>query len=164
MTEFHSPREQLEQKMVEQAIALLETPYLYGGKSALGIDCSGYAESVWKAADAWPFMGDAAMADIWRNAPRVEFEDRRPGDVICFWTDPADKHAAHHGVVVMSWNVIAGANSGGPPHAGENHEAYAARMKAAGARVKMAGSDYWESNRLGVVRAPKLYALSMKET
>ena len=87
LTEYYEtapswPEEALRARAVEAAKAYLGTQYRWGGKSPLGIDCSGLAFM------AWFFCGvslyrDAKLAEGFPARP-IPFADRRPGDLLYF--------------------------------------------------------------------------------
>lgn len=73
----------LSRNSVEWACELLGTPYLWGGSSAFGLDCSGLVQLCNKLAGL-PLRRDA---DIQRSDPRfapVAFEDLQAGDLVFF--------------------------------------------------------------------------------
>ncbi|MGC4042853.1 MAG: NlpC/P60 family protein [Armatimonas sp.] len=68
---------------IEWACELLGTPYLWGGSSAFGLDCSGLVQLCNRLAGL-PLRRDA---DIQRSDPRfafVAFEELQPGDLVFF--------------------------------------------------------------------------------
>jgi cell wall-associated NlpC family hydrolase len=64
------------------AARLIETPYLWGGKSAFGIDCSGLVQlSMMMAGKAAPRDSDMQAAGLGRE---IGFDELRRGDLV-FW-------------------------------------------------------------------------------
>lgn len=153
-------------KIIDAARAELGVPYYYGGKpgNPHGLDCSGLIEVAWLSGEVWPYgHNDASAEMLWIDCPKIPWQDRLPGDAICYGTD----NKAHHIVLVEDKDHIIGANHGEPfPEWDKRRETYAAfelrqgvyikQMEAKGAMVVRAGIDYWASQRLGVIRAPKL--------
>ena len=60
----------------------LDAPYLWGGKTALGLDCSGLAQGALQAAGI-PCPRDSDMQELSLGKP-VALADMRRGDLI-FW-------------------------------------------------------------------------------
>lgn len=67
--------------LVQQAQLLLNVPYLWGGCSAFGLDCSGFAQTLFR------FIGIALPRNASQQAEcgtKVAFEDRLIGDLAFF--------------------------------------------------------------------------------
>lgn len=63
------------------ALRFLGTPYIWGGNSAWGLDCSGLVQLVWRMADVdLPRDADEQFA----AGLRVELSEARPGDAVCY--------------------------------------------------------------------------------
>lgn len=79
----------------------LNTPYLWGGRSLYGIDCSGFVQQVFK------FFGIKLPRDAWQQAgvgEDVRFEDLRTGD-LCFFKNENDR-ITHVGLVIDDSKII----------------------------------------------------------
>lgn len=90
------------QTLIEMATTLCETPYLWGGRSSQGVDCSGFVQMTMKVA------GFAFPRDAWQQAEwgsTVDFlEEALPGDLVFF--DNAEGKINHVGLLIDSKNVI----------------------------------------------------------
>jgi len=125
-----APIKEKKSDFVAIAELFLGTPYLWGGKTSLGIDCSGLVQAAMQAAGmACP--RDSDMQEEALGKPSTLAEMRR-GDLV-FWKG----------------HVAIARNSGSLLHANAHHMA-AAIEPAAGAiaRIKAAGSDVSSIKRL----------------
>jgi cell wall-associated NlpC family hydrolase len=81
------PVDESEPDFVSVAEAYLRVPYLWGGKSALGIDCSGLVQlSLEAAGQASPRDSDMQEAQLGRALPKDDLAGLRRGDLV-FWED-----------------------------------------------------------------------------
>ena len=87
-----------------KAIALkyLQSPYLWGGKSPFGIDCSGFVQQVFK------INGYRLQRDAWQQAsqgkPVKSLDDAQPGDVAFFRND--ENRIVHTGILLEDQKII----------------------------------------------------------
>ncbi len=88
--------------LVNTALQYLNAPYLWGGKSPLGIDCSGLTQLVYK------LNGIKLPRDAWQQAEIGEtlsfVEEAEPGDLAFF--DNKEGHIVHVGVVMQDNKII----------------------------------------------------------
>jgi cell wall-associated NlpC family hydrolase len=81
------PLDESEPDFVSVAEAYLRVPYLWGGKSVLGLDCSGLLQlSLEAAGEASPRDSDMQEAQLGRALPKDDLESLKRGDLV-FWED-----------------------------------------------------------------------------
>ncbi|WP_086030705.1 C40 family peptidase [Tenacibaculum holothuriorum] len=88
--------------IVETAFMFLNTPYLWGGKSPFGIDCSGFTQTVYK------LCGYELLRDAKEQATQGEvlsfIEESEPGDLAFF--DNEEGIITHVGIIMTDYNII----------------------------------------------------------
>ncbi len=89
-------------KLVESAFMYLNTPYLWGGKTPFGIDCSGFTQMVYK------LNGVKLYRDASQQAKQGEvlsfIEESEPGDLAFF--DNKDGFITHVGIILSNNYII----------------------------------------------------------
>jgi cell wall-associated NlpC family hydrolase len=130
---WHIPRrhvgniEGMEKDFVAVAEQFVGTPYLWGGKSSLGIDCSGLVQIALNAAGTGcPRDSDMQQDGLGRVLSSVEMKKLQRGDLI-FWKG--------HVAIVRDASTIVHANAHHMATAIENTHDAIARIKAAGSDV-----------------------------
>jgi cell wall-associated NlpC family hydrolase len=88
--------------VLDLAIKFLNVPYLWGGKSAFGIDCSGFTQVVFKT------IGFQLPRDAWQQATIGEsktfIEEISPGDLLFFGDQP--EKITHVGIALGGNKII----------------------------------------------------------
>jgi cell wall-associated NlpC family hydrolase len=130
---WHLPRrhldgiDALENDFVTVAERFAGTPYLWGGKSSLGIDCSGLVQVALTAAGTGcPRDSDMQQAGLGRKLTAAESKKLQRGDLI-FWKG--------HVAIVRDATTIVHANAHHMATVIENTAEAIARINAAGSEV-----------------------------
>jgi cell wall-associated NlpC family hydrolase len=119
--------EGFERDFVAVADRFAGTPYLWGGKTSLGIDCSGLVQVALNACGiGCPRDSDMQEQALGRALPESESKKLLRGDLI-FWEG--------HVAIVRDAETIVHANAHHMATAVENTRAAIARIKAAGSEV-----------------------------
>lgn len=89
-------------KLLETAFLYLNAPYLWGGKSPFGIDCSGFTQMIYK------INGYKLLRDASQQATQGEvlsfIEESEPGDLAFF--DNAEGEIIHVGMIMGNNHII----------------------------------------------------------
>lgn len=91
-------------KIIENAFLFLNAPYLWGGKTPFGIDCSGFTQMVYKLS----VSGSKLLRDAYQQAEQgtsLSFvEEAEAGDLAFF--DNAEGKITHVGIVLDNNQII----------------------------------------------------------
>lgn len=86
----------------ELAVQYLNSPYLWGGRTFAGIDCSGFAQMVYRQ------LGIHLLRDAYQQAEQGELigflQEAQPGD-LAFFDDP-DGKITHVGILLNDHEII----------------------------------------------------------
>ena len=92
----------LRQQMIADAHTLIGVPYLWGGSSAYGIDCSGFAQLVhWLSGIT--LLRDA---DMQMENGRIVEPPHQPGDLFFFGASGGHRRISHVGISLGGWEMI----------------------------------------------------------
>ncbi len=98
--QYHGPRER--QQLTSDAVLYMNAPYLWGGRSPFGIDCSGFVQMVYK------LQGMKLMRDATQQATQGEvvslLAEAEPGDLAFF--DDEDGNITHVGLLLDHNRII----------------------------------------------------------
>ena len=89
-------------KLIETALLYLNSPYLWGGKTAFGIDCSGFTQMVYKL-NGFKLLRDASQQATQGEALSF-IEESEPGDLAFF--DNAEGNIVHVGIIMEDNHII----------------------------------------------------------
>lgn len=95
--------EERAQLVVEYAKEFLGVPYVWGGTSPEGFDCSGLVYYVYGKFDQKLYR---VACDMIQNGTAVAFTDMKPGDIVLFWNQERHSEINHVGIYVGEGNFI----------------------------------------------------------
>ena len=94
--------EQDKAQIIRTAFTFLNTPYLWGGKTPFGVDCSGFTQMVYK------LCGYELLRDAKDQATQGEvlsfIEESEPGDLAFF--DNEEGIITHVGIIMKDYHII----------------------------------------------------------
>jgi cell wall-associated NlpC family hydrolase len=93
---FHPKRLSIEES-IELAKRFLGIPYLWGGRSSFGYDCSGFTQMLVRSRGI-VMPRDADMQAAWSGVVSVDRKDLQPGDLLFF--GESDKKITHTGMYI----------------------------------------------------------------
>lgn len=85
------------QNIVETAKRYIGTPYVYGGSSPSGFDCSGFVKYIYSLHG---ISLNRTAADQAKNGTWVARDSMVPGDIICFSSSVGGSYIGHVGIYV----------------------------------------------------------------
>lgn len=104
---YRVPRVGWQNALVYTARRLLGVPYLWGGSSPFGLDCSGFVQLVYRMC-GMVIPRDADLQAEFARTTGVDIAEVQPGDLIFFagGNDPHRRTVTHVGVVVDAEHFI----------------------------------------------------------
>jgi len=96
---------------IELAKRFLGFPYLWGGRSSFGFDCSGFTQMLVRARGI-NMPRDADQQAAWSGVGAVERKDLQPGDLLFFGSSP--KEITHTGMYIGEGRFIHDTTNGHP--------------------------------------------------
>ena len=94
--------DQSKENLISTAFLYLNAPYLWGGKTPFGIDCSGFTQMVYKL-NGFHLLRDASQQATQGDALSF-IEESEPGDLAFF--DNAEGHIIHVGIIMKDNYII----------------------------------------------------------
>jgi hypothetical protein len=88
--------------LIETSLLYLNSPYLWGGKTPFGIDCSGFTQMVYKM-NGYKLLRDASQQAT-QGEPLSFIEECEPGDLAFF--DNAEGSIVHVGIIMRDNYII----------------------------------------------------------
>lgn len=88
--------------IIEIAFLFLNVPYLWGGKTPFGIDCSGFTQTVYKLC-GYNLLREAKQQAT-QGVVLSFIEESEPGDLAFF--DDEDGNIIHVGIIMSDYNII----------------------------------------------------------
>lgn len=88
--------------LIQTALQYLNTPYLWGGKTPFGIDCSGFTQMVYKL-NGYKLFRDASQQAT-QGDPLSFIEESEPGDLAFF--DNNEGNIIHVGIIMADNYII----------------------------------------------------------
>ncbi|MGD0710496.1 MAG: C40 family peptidase [Bacteroidales bacterium] len=91
-----------DKKFIEEVAGWMGTPYLYGGETTKGVDCSGFVKILYK--DVYNLNLYRTAFDLTKNCDSVNKKDLKTGDLIFFKIN-SDK-ISHVGIYINDGKFI----------------------------------------------------------
>ena len=102
LTELPQALEQKRATLIEDSMHMIGVPYLWGGSSGNGIDCSGFARLL----HHWLGIEIPRDADMQYDAAKPVEPPFEVGDLLFFSDSDSDRHITHVGISLGGWNMI----------------------------------------------------------
>ena len=89
-------------ELISYAKSFLGVPYLWGGKSSLGFDCSGFVQTIFKMCGV-NMPRDASQQILKRDLIEIDYKDIQNGDLLFF---SEKKHVNHVAIYIGNNEII----------------------------------------------------------
>nr|WP_299205692.1 C40 family peptidase [uncultured Brumimicrobium sp.] len=97
-----SEPKQYSKDIIELAKSYLNAPYLWGGRTPFGIDCSGFSQTVYHQI-GYRLNRDASQ-QVLQGSP-IHFEEQKPGD-LAFFASEKTGNITHVGIILPEHKII----------------------------------------------------------
>lgn len=118
------------QKIVDAAMKYIDVPYVWGGTSSRGFDCSGLVYYVYKECG---YTINRTAASIYTNGTYVEKDKLQPGDAICF--SSYSQSIGHVGIYIGDGQFIHASSGSGKVIISGLDESYYTRRYVGARRI-----------------------------
>ena len=102
MTEFPKTIDGQREMLIADSMRMIGVPYLWGGTSGNGIDCSGFARLL----HGWLGVQIPRDADMQCDAAKPVEPPFEVGDLLFFGEGDSDRRVTHVGVSLGGWKMI----------------------------------------------------------
>jgi cell wall-associated NlpC family hydrolase len=99
---LYGPVKETRDLIIKQALKYFNAPYLWGGRSPFGIDCSGFTQIIYKTAGV--FLPRDASQQVHYGQPLSFIEEAKPGDLAFF--DDDNGEIVHVGIIWKQNKII----------------------------------------------------------
>lgn len=127
--------DQKESRLYQVASKWIGTPYLYGGNTSKGIDCSGFVKAVYE--EAYNKTISRTSANMFSvNCKKIKKEQLTEGDLVFFRTDGKNTSTPNHVGIYLSNNQFIHASSSKGVTIADLTASYYVKCFLSGGRVK----------------------------
>lgn len=95
-------------QIVQTAMQYLGVPYVWGGTSPNGFDCSGLVYYVYQQNG---YAVNRTAESLYSNGVYVDRSNLQLGDVICFYSSPGDSYIGHTGIYIGNGKMVHASSS-----------------------------------------------------
>ncbi len=128
-SEINSQESALRQEILTSAMAMIDTPYRYGGTTRRGFDCSGFVSYAYGQAG---IRLPRTAQEQQRSATRIATADLKPGDMVFF---KSGRRISHVGLYVGDGRMVHSPSKGDRVRVDQIHAGYWGKRYAGAGRV-----------------------------